>query len=94
MQGLGARIVQVNDYVVDIVPDGHILMIRHTDKPGAIGLVGTLLADQNINIATMQVGRTSEGGDAIMVLSVDYAVENVDFLKQQKNIFDVKAINL
>lgn len=94
LAGLGARIVQIDDYNVDINPEGHILFIKHTDKPGAIGLVGTLLADQNINIATMQVGRAIEGGDAIMVLSVDHIVEYVDFLKQQKNIFEVKAITL
>ncbi|GEK33497.1 phosphoglycerate dehydrogenase [Kurthia sibirica] len=94
LAGLGARIVQVDDYVIDVNPQGHILFIRHMDKPGAIGLVGTLLADQNINIATMQVGRAIEGGDAIMVLAVDHSVENVDFLKQQKNIFDVKSIDL
>lgn len=94
LAGLGARIVQVDDYVVDVNPEGHIIFIKHTDKPGAIGLVGTLLADQNVNIAAMQVGRAQEGGNAIMVLSVDNTVESVDFLKQQKNIFDVKTIDL
>ncbi|MBQ0140830.1 MAG: phosphoglycerate dehydrogenase [Kurthia sp.] len=94
LAGLGARIVQVDDYVVDVNPEGHIIFIKHTDKPGAIGRVGTLLAQQNVNIAAMQVGRAQEGGNAIMVLSVDNTVETIDFLKQQENIFDVKTIDL
>ncbi|MGE7838651.1 phosphoglycerate dehydrogenase [Viridibacillus arvi] len=94
LNGLGARIVKVDDYVIDVVPDGHLLFIKHTDKPGAIGRVGTLLAEKDINIATMQVGRSNQGGDAIMMLSVDNHIENVDFLKAQDNIFDAKTIDL
>lgn len=46
LNGLGARIVKVDDYVIDVVPEGHLLFIKHTDKPGAIGRVGTLLAEK------------------------------------------------
>lgn len=42
----------------------------------------------------MQVGRSNQGGDAIMMLSVDNHIENVDFLKAQDNIFDAKTIDL
>src|SRR5699024_416727 len=71
LNGLGARIVQVDDYSMDVVPEGHMLFISHKDQPGAIGRVGMILAEEQINIATMQVGRKQEGGDAIMVLTID-----------------------
>lgn len=96
LNGLGARIVKVDDYVVDIVPEGHLLFIKHKDQPGAIGRVGTLLAQKNINIATMQVGRSTVGGDAIMMLTIDNQVEQAEFedLTELADIYKVKAINL
>lgn len=96
LNGLGARIVKVDDNLVDISPEGHLLFIKHKDQPGAIGRVGTLLAVENINIATMQVGRSTAGGNAIMMLTVDHHVEkaNVERLKELEDIFDVIAIDL
>src|SRR5699024_8029252 len=58
LNGLGPRIVKVYDYSMDVVPEGHLLLIHHTDEPGAIGKVGNLLAGNDVNIATMQVGRS------------------------------------
>lgn len=96
LNGLGARIVKVDDYVVDIVPEGHLLFIKHKDQPGAIGRVGTLLAQKNINIATMQVGRSTVGGDAIMMLTIDNRVEQeeIEDLTELADIYEVKAIDL
>lgn len=71
----GPRIVSVNDFSVDIVAEGHILYIQHYDRPGVIGKMGQLLAKHDVNIATMQVGRKSAGGEAIMMVKVDKHVE-------------------
>lgn len=94
LNGLGPRIVQVDQYVVDVVPEGNLLFIKHTDKPGVIGRVGTSLAEQNVNIATMQVGRADEGGDAIMMLAIDNNVESLDFVIATEGVFDAKEITL
>lgn len=96
LNGLGPRIVKIDDYVVDFTPAGHLLFIKHHDQPGAIGRVGTMLAQENINIATMQVGRSTAGGDAIMMLTVDHHVEQSELirLKELEDIHDVKAIDL
>ncbi|ANS74885.1 D-3-phosphoglycerate dehydrogenase [Paenibacillus yonginensis] len=74
LNGYGERIVQINKFPVDIAPEGHLIVISHTDKPGIIGNVGTLLGRNDVNIASMQVGRQVVGGEAIMVLTVDKAV--------------------
>lgn len=74
LQGYGERIVQVNKFPVDIAPEGHQIVISHNDKPGIIGLVGTLLGQNDVNIASMQVGRKIVGGAAIMLLTVDKEV--------------------
>ena len=80
LNGLGARIVKVEDYVVDVIPQGHLLYIKNTDKPGAIGRVATKLAEKEINIATMQVGRAQVGGTAVMMLTVDNVVTEEDLV--------------
>ncbi len=71
LSGYGERIVQIGQYPVDIAPEGNLLLIYHNDKPGIIGKVGTLLGNNDVNIATMQVGRKVIGGSAIMVLTTD-----------------------
>jgi D-3-phosphoglycerate dehydrogenase len=65
------RIVEIDGYEIDLTPIGAMLITQHRDVPGMIGRVGTLLGERNVNISTMQVGRTAIGGDAIMVLSID-----------------------
>lgn len=94
LNGYGARIVQIDKYPVDIAPEGHLLLIKHDDKPGMIGSVGTLLGNNDINIATMQVGRKIIGGSAIMVLSVDRKVpkEVITSLKEFSGINKAKEI--
>ncbi|XOQ15976.1 MAG: phosphoglycerate dehydrogenase [Shouchella clausii] len=71
----GPRIVSINGFSVDVVAEGHILYIQHFDRPGVIGKMGQLLAKHDVNIATMQVGRKSAGGEAIMIVQVDKHVD-------------------
>ncbi|TVX92855.1 phosphoglycerate dehydrogenase [Paenibacillus agilis] len=94
LNGYGERIVQIDKYPVDVAPEGHLLLVKHNDKPGMIGSVGTLLGNNDINIATMQVGRKIVGGSAIMVLSVDRAVpkEVIEQLKTTPQINKAKEI--
>jgi len=71
LNGYGARIVKMNDYRIDVRPEPYLLYIKHHDIPGMIGRVGSTLGDFDINIGTMQVGRSEVGGEAIMVLTLD-----------------------
>ncbi|WP_173918123.1 phosphoglycerate dehydrogenase [Halobacillus sp. Marseille-Q1614] len=91
LNGLGARIVKLDEYSIDVVPSGHLIVIHHNDQPGAIGRVGSLLADHHVNIATMQVGRAHQGGDAVMVLTVDKAVEE-DCQEQLQGVQNIKQV--
>ncbi|MGH3544453.1 MAG: phosphoglycerate dehydrogenase [Mycobacteriales bacterium] len=68
------KITKVDDFDLDLVPEGHVLFFRYDDRPGVVGTLGRMLGDVAINIAGMQVSRTSSGGDALMALSVDQAV--------------------
>ncbi|MBB6635425.1 phosphoglycerate dehydrogenase [Cohnella thailandensis] len=88
LNGFGPRITQIDQYPVDVAPEGHLLLISHNDKPGIIGRVGTLLGSNDVNIATMQVGRKLVGGAAIMVLGVDKAVPK-DVISQVAGLADL-----
>lgn len=70
-EGFGERIIQIDEYRIDMIPKGHALIIQHEDKPGVIGNMGSVLGKHNVNIATMQVDRTSIGGNAMMLLTID-----------------------
>jgi D-3-phosphoglycerate dehydrogenase len=96
LNGFGPRIVQVDPYPVDVAPEGHLLIISHHDKPGIIGHVGTILGKNDINIATMQVGRKIVGGSAIMVLTVDKPVPKavLEEIGQLADLNQVKEISL
>jgi D-3-phosphoglycerate dehydrogenase len=64
-------IVQINDYKLNFVPEGHLLIMGSYDQPGVIGKVGTLMATNGINIASWQTGRTQPGGHTLTVLTLD-----------------------
>jgi D-3-phosphoglycerate dehydrogenase / 2-oxoglutarate reductase len=66
-----ARVVQVDDFVLDAAPEGRILLLRNADRPGVIGAVGTLLGNQGINVARLHVGRGRSRGSALMLWQVD-----------------------
>ncbi|MGZ4153957.1 MAG: phosphoglycerate dehydrogenase, partial [Actinomycetota bacterium] len=68
------RVMQVFDFEIELAPAEHMIFFIYTDRPGVIGTVGTILGGHGVNIATMEVGRTDEGGDALMCLTVDAPV--------------------
>ncbi|HCX3092645.1 TPA: phosphoglycerate dehydrogenase [Staphylococcus aureus] len=82
--GFGPRIVRINNFSVDLKPNQYQIVSYHNDTPGMVGKTGALLGKYNINIASMTLGRTEAGGDALMILSVDQPVSNniIDELKQ------------
>lgn len=68
------RITQVNEYDIEMAPARHMLFFTYEDRPGVIGKVGTILGEHDINIATMDVGRPTRGGTALMGLTLDSPV--------------------
>jgi D-3-phosphoglycerate dehydrogenase / 2-oxoglutarate reductase len=73
-EDIGDMIVSINGMKVNVIPEGHLLVVPNDDKPGIIGKIGTLLGKNKINIASMLVGRETKGGNAVMVVALDQAV--------------------
>lgn len=68
------RIVRINNFRLEVIPEGHLLLIHNVDKPGAIGSIGTVLGKHNVNIARMYVGQEKDGGRNVIFLDTDTPV--------------------
>ena len=79
------RVVLFDRFHLDIIPEGTFIYFRNVDRPGIIGKVGTILGDNEINIADFELGRQA-GGEAIAFVSVDSTIS-------KKVLDDMKAID-
>ncbi|MGH2697608.1 MAG: phosphoglycerate dehydrogenase [Actinomycetota bacterium] len=68
------KLVRVFGYELDMQFSPYFALLRYEDRPGIVGIVGSLLGEAGVNIANMQVARRSEGGEALMCLAVDSPV--------------------
>jgi D-3-phosphoglycerate dehydrogenase len=69
------RITRINDLRVDMQPQGIYLVGSHQDHPGVIAAIATLLAEHDINIASVELGRDAPRGRAVMLMQVDEPVD-------------------
>ncbi|MEW6002984.1 MAG: phosphoglycerate dehydrogenase, partial [Nitrospirota bacterium] len=90
------RIVSIDNFKVEIVPEGELLFMYNNDKPGVIGNIGTVLGKNNINVARMHFGRETPGGRAISVVTIDVPAtpQIIEKIKKLPNILSVKQISL
>jgi D-3-phosphoglycerate dehydrogenase len=65
------RLVRINQFHLEAVPEGRILMLNNRDVPGVVGAVGTLLGEAKVNIAGLELGREAVGGIALSLVHVD-----------------------
>ena len=90
------KIVAIDKLDLDLKPTNNLLFLRYTDRPGVVGVVGNALGKLKINIADMQVGRTQEGGQALMALTVDSVIpkETIDVIAKETGAALVRFVNL
>jgi len=90
------RIVRIDEFDLDINPSGYILICTHEDKPGMVGKIGTVLGEEKINIAGLQLSRRKKGETNLTVLNVDSPPQNstIKKLTAIEGIKDVRLIDL
>ncbi len=90
------RIVRIDNFYLEAVPEGTMLVVGNIDRPGVIGNIGTLLGENKVNISRMQLGLDRESGEALSLYSVDGHVEGeiLDKIRALPNILSVKEIKL
>ncbi|RRS32724.1 MAG: 3-phosphoglycerate dehydrogenase [Epsilonproteobacteria bacterium (ex Lamellibrachia satsuma)] len=76
------RIIEIDDYILDVEPKGTMVFFRNTDTPGVIGEVGQIMAENHLNISDFRLGRDSNQ-QALAVVRVDGQVT--------KNVLDALA---
>lgn len=68
------KIVGINGYDVEVPLARHLIVMIYDDRPGIVAVYGREFGDAGINIAGMQIARTTAGGKALSVLTVDSPV--------------------
>lgn len=90
------RVVRIDSFRVDLIPEGRFLVSLHEDRPGIVGRIGTILGEHDINIASMQVGRDAPRGRAMMILAVDDPVKPdlLALLRDVAGMADLRYVEL
>ena len=68
------RVVKINNFRLELIPEGHMILIYNQNKPGAIGSIGNALGKHGINISRMQVGQDEDGRKNVVFLKTDTQV--------------------
>ncbi|MBF8296514.1 MAG: SerA [Bacteroidetes bacterium] len=91
-----ARLVRIDDYHLEVNPEGFLLFYTNIDRPGMLASVGATLAVEKINIAGLSLGRDKPGQRALTVINVDSPLPEDILRKVGKidGVFDVKAVRL
>jgi D-3-phosphoglycerate dehydrogenase len=90
------RIVEINQFQVEVVSEGQMILIDNVDRPGVIGMVGQILGKHEVNIARMQCSRVERGESALLIIGLDSPLSPtvLNLLKQEKDILSVRMVDL
>ena len=90
------RFVRLDDFWLDVAPAPWVLVSLHTDRPGMIGQVGSLLGAADVNISAMHLGRSAPRSDAVMFLALDDPVpaETAAAIRAIDGVLDQWVIDL
>ncbi len=93
------RVLRIDNFAMDMIPEGQMVIIVNRDEPGVIGVVGSSFGDAKVNIADMVISREKhEDGSAtaLMVLKTDQEppAALINRLRARPNILKVKSVVL
>jgi D-3-phosphoglycerate dehydrogenase / 2-oxoglutarate reductase len=93
------RILRIDGFSMDMIPEGQMVMIVNQDQPGVIGLVGSSFGDAQVNIADMVISREQHAdgsATALMVIKTDSEAPAalINRLRARPNIIRVKTVSL
>ncbi|HMB96238.1 MAG TPA: phosphoglycerate dehydrogenase [Tepidisphaeraceae bacterium] len=93
------RVLRIDDFSMDMVPEGQMVILENKDQPGVIGTVGSTFGDAQVNIADMVISRVIHkdgSATALMVIKTDSQPPDalLNRLRARPNILKVKSIKL
>lgn len=91
-----SRIMGIDGYPLDFVPQGNFLISSNVDKPGAVGKIGTILGRYGVNIAGLRMGRKIRGSKNVSVYILDSfpPLEALEELLKMEEILDARFVHL
>jgi len=91
-----ARVVKLDDHDIDVPTAENMLVVRNDDRPGMIGVVGTILGEEGVNIDDMNVGRSDHNQSALMVIITKepFSESLGSRLRSQDGILDVDVVSV
>jgi len=94
--GEGARLIRLNNYRLEAQLEGINLLTQNLDRPGTIGVIGSILGKYQVNIANMHLSRTPERDKAMAIIRLDEEAppEALDALRKHPNIISVQQVRL
>ena len=99
------RFVRFNDFYLEVIPDGYLLVLHNYDRPGVIGKTTSILGNHKINVSRMQLtlDKTFQPGsnesclqEAVSFINIDQPVNEtiLEELRKLENIITVHQIDL
>lgn len=93
------RVLRIDNYAMDMIPEGNMVVIQNDDQPGMIGIVGSSFGDAKVNIADMVISREYDKAGkatALQVIKTDSTPDPklLDSLKSRAGILKVKSVAL
>ncbi|HET8733453.1 MAG TPA: phosphoglycerate dehydrogenase [Anaeromyxobacteraceae bacterium] len=91
-----ARIVRVDQFQLEAIPEGNIILCVNDDSPGVVGNLGTALGKAGVNIARISLARDEAGEAAMSLLNVDSEPSSavLESLRALPHVRDVRRIRL
>ncbi len=90
------RIVRINKFTVEVIPEGRMFVMFNHEKPGVIGNIGTTLGQNGVNISRLHLSRAQVDGKAMVVLSTDSMVspDVIEKLRQLPHVISVTDLEM
>ncbi len=90
------KINRIDGIEANFCGDYPTLVVRNQDTPGCMAKITSLLSFCGVNIATMQLYRSSRGGEAVAVFECDHEIDqsSIKWLEEQKDIIKVTYLSL
>ncbi len=89
------HIVRIDDYPLDFVPQGYLLICANVDKPGAVGKIATTLGRYKVNIGGLQMGRRTPGKNvSVYILDNSPPPQALEDLSKIEEVLEARLVRL
>ena len=88
------RIVRVNQFDLEAVPEGHLIALHNTDVPGVVGKIGTVLGESGVNIGRIHLSRATHEAFSLLNIDSEPTAAVLDSLRGIQGVKSVRKLTL